>query len=399
MSSASEPSSARLARVVHHHLQHRLVALAQEARHVRAHHQLLHAPGLALERAALQVPRQRVHPDVPRRHRVRHGELQHRRAVLPREQLRHPEGRLREVRAHLFRWHLGAIDAKGGVVPGEARVADGALPPGAPRVSAHRLLMRFVLARHQHVRRHPQAQQDVAPPGPDAVSALEHEPIPLGRGPVRHLPEIPAVERPVGGELPRAAAQLHVRQPLRVVRRHARGLVGREELQRLIVHVREQLGGSLLHPLPPRSLHRHPPGLLRSRAQPVAEGGELQLQLLVIEGHRHRLGEAQHLVVPHRHQREREAATQGLGDRELQQRRLLPSGEPAPLHEPLPPVDVQEQRLALEAGEGQHARRLAHPHRGALHPQQRRQGNRARSPTTSNSREVVKRSPHASSVS
>ena len=92
--------------VVDDHLQLGLVAFAQEARQVGAHHQFLDALRFLVERAALQVARHRVDPDVPGSHRVGHRELDRGGAVRPGEKLRAPEGGLGEIAAQRNRRFL-----------------------------------------------------------------------------------------------------------------------------------------------------------------------------------------------------------------------------------------------------------------------------------------------------
>ena len=89
--------------VVDHHLEHRPVALAEEARQVGPDHQLLDARGLAGRRTAAQVGGDGVHPQVPIGDRVRDLELDRHRTIALDPEVRFPEGGLREVGAQLDR--------------------------------------------------------------------------------------------------------------------------------------------------------------------------------------------------------------------------------------------------------------------------------------------------------
>ena len=97
-----EPHAARepaLGRVVDDDLEVRRVALAQEPRDVRPHHQVLDAARLLLDGAGLQVLRHGVDPDAPGRDRVGDRELDRGRAVGAGQELRLPERGLGEVGA------------------------------------------------------------------------------------------------------------------------------------------------------------------------------------------------------------------------------------------------------------------------------------------------------------
>jgi hypothetical protein len=161
-----------------------------------------------------------------------------------------------------------------------------------------------------------------------------------------HFPrqlEPPSVGQVVRGCAGEAARQVQRRVPHRVEPRDARTGEGREDVERLVVHRREDLGGARLEQLA-LSFHRDAELLLRARPQRVAEGGELDGEGLVVPRDVDNRSEGGQRPVAHRGDAHRVAAAV-LGLRgALHPHRVAPCDEPPALDD-LPVADHLEQQL------------------------------------------------------
>ena len=104
-----EPHRALLARrrlVGHLHRELQRIALAQKARRIRLHHDLLRRDRLVLDEPRAQIAVVREAHEFPSRQRLGHGELHRHRAVLARDQVREKERRLVQI---FPRGNLGEI--------------------------------------------------------------------------------------------------------------------------------------------------------------------------------------------------------------------------------------------------------------------------------------------------
>ena len=366
-----------LAGVVDQHPDRRPVALAQEARQIGPHQQLLDRARLAGRRAAGEIAGQGVNPDRPLGDRIGHRELEGHRAVVAQHQVRLPEGGLGKVAAQLGR-------RSGGLRLVRLRIGDRHHPRGHLR-ARHDVGGRHLFEPHRRRlgrahRPHPHHLHRPADPhaGPaDAVAGEEDQLIAAQPGIVRQL--VPAVlSRPdlaAGAEvgLHRSGSAAH-----RVESRHLGRLVGGEEIQAAVVHVGQQLGGAAGQRLLAGAAHRHPPGLAVARAQAVAEGGERDLQPAIVPGHVDRLGEPQQLVVAQRGQPHAETAAVLLGHRDLDDLQAGRRAQPPALDALAAAQQLEDHLLPVQPAVHQQPDRLAHRHRSALGDQHRRQRQRRR---------------------
>ncbi len=370
-----------LAAVVDHYLDRRLVALAQEAGQVGAHHEILHRRRLLGERAGPEVLGQGVHPHVPLGDRVRHREFERHRAVRAGQQVRIPEGGFGKVAPQLHcrgrRRRGGRWNRAGGRVERcFRRLRDHS--GGYRAFASHHDLLRDLHRLHHARVRHAHGSGEPPPTGAaDAVAVEELEPV--RRRPREVGQHAQALALPPDD---RAAAQAgthaerHHRP--RVERERVCRLVGGEEVQAAVVHVGQHLGRAGRLHLLVLAAHRHPPGLLAAGPQAVAEAGELDCELAVVPGHEHGGLFGEQLVVPHAGETDGQAAAIPVGDRDLENAGAVFRGDLAPLQACGAAEDLEGQRLAVQAGVEEEARRAAHRHRRGLGGHHQRQGERGR---------------------
>ncbi len=366
-------------RVVDDDLQLGPVPLAQEARHVGTDHQLLDALRLLLQRAAAQVLRDGVEPDVPGGHGVGDRELDRRGAVGSRQELRRPERRLGEVApqgrglARGGRRTAGVFLRLALVVTLLVRIHLRHLAGRSRRRggSGRRGVHRHALGDHR--RAHAAPHSEPAPAGPrptDAVPVELLQAVRQERGGRRGRVE--AADHPLGLRRAERRARPRRSDARRVEREDGGRLVRREDVEAPVVHVAEQLCRAGFDRLSGGRLHRDPPRLARPGTDPVAERRELQLQLLVVPRDEDRRRLAHPLVIPEGRERDAEPAAVLLRDRDLENRVPF-SGlqdrarEERPRAEPL-----EEHRLTGKARRREETCRLPHPDRPRFHEEDER---------------------------
>ena len=356
--------------VVHDDLDPCLVGFAQEAGKIGTHHEILEALRLFLQASSIEAARHGVHPDVPRGDRVGHGEFEARGAVRVGSELRLPERGLGELAAQL---HLWLHNNRRGILPFpfilvkrihfcDSRALDGHAALTAEAANS------AVLAKCG-------AAGGETPARPSyAVTVVKLQAVGDERMIVGQRHQV--IHQRPGLALPKVGRQVREGRPCGIDRDRVGRVVRGENVQALVIHVREQLGRASLHVRAGRALDAHAPGLLRSGAQLVAESGKLQFELLVVPRHKNGDVETHQLIVAQYGEPGAEPAAIGFLYRYLDERGVPPGDQAPALDEPSVAPQLEEDHLVRESRMGQESRLFADCQRGLFRHEQRRQRKR-----------------------